>query len=276
MAFRFYHIISALSLDVALGAGVLSLVLGRYLGFRVPVLVLLVLVITVWLIYTLDHLIDARSIQGQATSFRHHFHQHFQKTIWGFLILALVVNLFLLTQIPMVTLVHGFPVFLGVCLYFILSHSFGLGLHKEVLIALFYVLGVFIGPVSLYNGDITPDVILLLVQLGVMAWINLLVFSLFDMKEDAKDGLKSTALLWGESKTSRFVRGLLVACFALLIAGLILFHADRNFVKLQLVFLFMTGTLGVLFYRRDSWSTELNYRYFGDGVFFMPVAYFWF
>ena len=77
MSFRFYHIINALSLDVALGAGVLSLVLGRYIGFRVPVMVLLALVISVWVIYTIDHLLDAKSITHQATSFRHHFHQHF-------------------------------------------------------------------------------------------------------------------------------------------------------------------------------------------------------
>ena len=132
MSFRFYHVINALSLDVALGAGVLSLVLGRYLGFRIPVTVLLILVLAVWIIYTVDHLLDAKSISGQATSFRHHFHQHFFKAILASLILAFAIGIFLITQIPPVTIFYGIPVTLGVVTYFVLNRFFKLTFQKEI------------------------------------------------------------------------------------------------------------------------------------------------
>ena len=158
MSFRFYHIINALSLDVALGAGILSLVIGRYLGFRVPVLVLLILVLTVWIIYTADHLMDAKSISGQASSFRHHFHQHFYRPILICFTIVMVTTVFLVTLIPPVTVFYGIPVVLGVAVYFISNRFFNLAFQKEVLIAVLYVLGVFIGPYSLSGGMIPPGV----------------------------------------------------------------------------------------------------------------------
>lgn len=277
MSFRFYHIINALSLDVALGAGVLSLVLGRYMGFRVPVTVLVVLVLAVWIIYTADHLLDAKSISGQASSFRHHFHQHFFKTILICLIMALVIGILLIIQIPPVTIFYGIPVALGVATYFVLNRFFKLTFQKEILIASLYVIGVFVGPYSLSAGIVPLELRLLLVELGLMVWINLLVFGLFEMKEDKQDGLRSTPMILGEKKTGKMIKILLFTCFAIGTMTLIFFYDNPSFVKLQIVFLFMMGILGTLFFRKESIVQDgLNYRYFGDGIFFMPVAYFWF
>lgn len=277
MSIRIYHLINALSLDVALGTGVLSLVFGRYMGFRVPVLVLLILVLTVWVIYTADHLLDARSIKGQASSFRHHFHQHYFKTISLFLFLALIGIVFLLTQIPPITIFYGFPVILGVSAYFVLNKFFKLTFQKELLISALYVMGVFIGPYSLSNGVASPEIYFVLLQLGFLAWINLLIFGLFEVEEDRKDGLKSTVIIWGEEKSSNLVKYLLITCFSIGLLALIHQFGNQSFMKLQIVFLFMTGVLGILFFRKESIAQNgLQYRYFGDGIFFMPVAYFWF
>ncbi len=277
MSFRFYHIINALSLDVAFGAGVLSLVLGSYMGFRIPVTVLLVLVLTVWVIYTADHLLDAKSIPGQASSFRHHFHQHFFKTIVISFIVVLLTGIFLITQMPPVTIFYGIPVALGVVAYFVLNRFFNLTFQKEILIASLYVIGVFVGPYSLSAGIIPVELTLLLVELGLMAWINLLIFGLFEMDEDKQDGLRSTAIILGEEKTGKMIKVLLFTCFAIGMVTLVFYYDNPSFVKLQIVFLMMMGILGTLFFRKESIVQDgLNYRYFGDGIFFMPVAYFWF
>jgi len=110
-----------------------------------------------------------------------------------------------------------------------------------------------------------------------MAWINLLVFGLYESAEDKQDGMKSTALILGEERTGHMIKILLAGCFALGIAALMLYNHKTDFVKLQIVFLFMMGVLGTLFFRKESLAENgLHYRYFGDGIFFMPVAYFWF
>ena len=278
MSFRFYHIIHALSLDVAFGAGILSLVFGRYMGFRVPVFVLLVLVCAVWLIYTADHLMDAKSIRGQASSFRHHFHQHFFRPILIAFAVVLIGTLFLITQIPPVTVFYGFPVALGVGTYFVLSRFFNMHFQKEVLIAALYVIGVFVGPYSLRDPNmIKPEITLLLVELGLLAWINLLIFSLFEMNEDRQDGLRSTVTIWGEKKTTMLIKVLMGVCLFISISALYQYQDNAAFVKLQLLFLFMLVVLSTLYYRRKFMMHEgIYYRYFGDGIFFMPVAYFWF
>jgi len=277
MTFRFYHIINALSLDIALGAGVLSLVLGRYMGLTVPVFVLLALVISVWMIYTIDHLLDARSIAHQAASFRHHFHQHFQREIFCLLFLAAIGLLIILIQLPPITIFYGIPVVLGVLVYFTLNRLLGLNFQKEILVAVLYVIGVYIGPYSLSSGNIPKEMNFLLFQLALMAWANLLIFGIYELEEDKKDGLKSTVTSWGERKSGILVKLLILATFSLCIVGLWLFAEDVGYVKLQMTFIFMNGVLGTLYFRRESLSQNgLQYRYFGDGIFFMPVAYFWF
>jgi len=277
MSFRFYHIINALSLDVALGAGVLSLVLGRYLGLKVPVLILLILVLTVWSIYTTDHLFDAKSIKAQASSFRHHFHQHFYRQIRIALAFVAAGIIFLVTQIPPITVLYGFPVILAVFAYFILNRFFNMSFQKEILIAVLYVIGIFIGPYSLAEGNVPDEIYYLLVQLGILAWINLLVFGVYEIDHDMQDGLKSTVVVLGLEKTAFMIKTLLILSFSIGIMGLVLFYGYSAYTKLQIVFLFMTGVLGTLFFRRETLSQQgLQYRYFGDGIFFMPVAYLWF
>lgn len=277
MNFRFYHIINALSLDIALGAGILSLVLGRYLGLQIPVFVLLTLVISVWIIYTIDHLMDAKAIPHQASSFRHHFHQHFRKEILIALILSLIGLFFILFQLPPITIFYGIPVVLGVSIYFILNKFFGLTFQKEILIAALYVIGVYIGPYSLSNGEIPKEMSVFLLQLGLMAWANLLIFGIYEQSEDLQDGLKSTVTSWGVQKSGRLVKILLAITFVLAIFGLLTFIDAINYFKLQIVFIFMNGVLGTLYFRRETLAQSgIQYRYFGDGIFFMPVAYFWF
>ncbi|MDA0194766.1 MAG: hypothetical protein O2887_00400 [Bacteroidetes bacterium] len=277
MTFRFYHIINALSLDIALGAGILSLVLGRYLGLQIPVFVLLALVISVWIIYTADHLLDARTIPHQATSFRHHFHQHFRKEILIALFISFIGLFFILVQLPPITIFYGIPVVLGVSIYFILNRFFGLTFQKEILIAALYVIGVYIGPYSLSSGEIPKEMSLFLLQLGLMAWTNLLIFGIYEQGEDLQDGLKSMVTSWGVQKSGQLVKILLSTTFVLAIFGLLTFIEAINYFKLQMVFLFMNGVLGTLYFRRETLvQSGLQYRYFGDGIFFMPVAFFWF
>lgn len=277
MTFRFYHIISALSLDIALGAGVLSLVLGRYMGLQVPVFVLLALVISVWIIYTIDHLMDAKSIPHQATSFRHHFHQHFRKEVMIALSIAIIGLLFILIQLPPITVFYGISVVFGVFTYFILNRLFGLNFQKEILIASLYVIGVYVGPYSLSNDSIPLEMNVLLLQLGLMAWANLMIFGIYEQSEDKQDGLKSTVTSWGERKSGFLVKVLIAVTLVIGIAGLWVFAGVTGYYKLQLVFIFMTGVLGTLYFRRETLSQNgLQYRYFGDGIFFMPIAYFWF
>ena len=110
-----------------------------------------------------------------------------------------------------------------------------------------------------------------------MAWANLLIFGIYEQSEDLQDGLKSTVTSWGVQKSGRLVKILLAITFVLAIFGLLTFIDAINYFKLQIVFIFMNGVLGTLYFRRETLAQSgIQYRYFGDGIFFMPVVYFWF
>ena len=118
---RLYQYINILSLDVVAGAVTGALFFGELLQVPIDPFVLAALALTVWIIYTLDHLRDAMTIPRIASADRHRFHQrHFRimvamvvvvgavdMTIIGFLsydvlragmALGLIVLLYLITQ----------------------------------------------------------------------------------------------------------------------------------------------------------------------------------
>jgi hypothetical protein len=68
-----------LSLDVVAGAVAGALFFGEILQVQLSFSVLTALGLTVWIIYTLDHLRDAKQILNVASTDRHRFHQeHFK------------------------------------------------------------------------------------------------------------------------------------------------------------------------------------------------------
>ncbi|NJL13528.1 MAG: hypothetical protein HC913_11335 [Microscillaceae bacterium] len=66
-----------LSLDVVLGVILMALLGGHICHHPVEKVVLAALGLTVWLIYTLDHLLDAYQIPPPAHTLRHRFHQQY-------------------------------------------------------------------------------------------------------------------------------------------------------------------------------------------------------
>jgi hypothetical protein len=75
---KFYRLLSLLSIDVAVGAVCSSVWFAIMFGVKPGGVAFTALGLTVWLIYTLDHLMDARTIKNKATAKRYQFHQqHF-------------------------------------------------------------------------------------------------------------------------------------------------------------------------------------------------------
>jgi hypothetical protein len=61
-----FHKVNVLSIDVALGSVCAALFFGKYVAVGISPVTLAVLALTVWIIYTVDHLMDAKRITGPA------------------------------------------------------------------------------------------------------------------------------------------------------------------------------------------------------------------
>src|SRR4051812_45818950 len=104
--FRAYRILNLLSLDVAIGAMICAMFFGRLLHVAILPYGFAALGLTVWIIYTADHLRDAKAIRHKATSERHRFHQdHFN-------VLAMMTAVGAIIDIVVIFFIRK-PVFLG-------------------------------------------------------------------------------------------------------------------------------------------------------------------
>ncbi|MEQ8360339.1 MAG: hypothetical protein RH860_12685 [Cytophagales bacterium] len=266
--------INALSIDIAIGAVACSKLLYIILDINSIWHYDLVLGLSVWLIYTADHLVDAKLIKKEAVSFRHRLHQKHFKIISLFALLAILINAaFTLIYFPLEIIIAGLSLMIFVIVHQILNHfskDYFFLFGKEIRVALGYSLGLALCP-FITAKYISPDAYLALSILFLLALINLLFFSTIEREADLEDHFTSISLHWRPDKINLSIK----------IASLICLFLCLYFITLSehtLVGLLLLTMLFVLFlsYRKSQVliSTDL-YRSLGDGIFLIPIVLFW-
>lgn len=261
------------SIDVVLGACVGNLFIARYLQVSIPILHLLVLALSVWLIYTADHLADAYQVKHPAHSPRHLYHQqHFRAISIAFFIL-LLLGLVLAFNLPYKTFILGLALSGLVLVYFMLIKaipSFRY-FYKEFLIAFLYTSGIFLSPVSLYDNPISFEILFVFVQYAVIALVNLLIFALYEAEMDEKDGHYSFIKSVGKKKAKNFVYTCLLIVFFSALVPVISIHTDDRLFKIEVLFLLMDSTLICIMALPVFFQKKERYRILGDAVFLFPT-----
>jgi hypothetical protein len=261
---KFYRLLSLLSIDVAVGAACSSAWFAVLFGIEPRCIVLITLGLTVWIIYSIDHLIDARSIQQVATAKRHQFHQQY------FYKIVLVVVVTSACDAALVFFI-GTDVFIGglwlstlVGLYLISNRW--LGFFKEFLIAVLYCMGILLPVLSLIGFPTAASEWFIISSFFLTVLINILLFSWFDFDADTRDGHQSFATVFGFTKTQRFISMLFVAqgLFQIAIAYL---AGYQVFLLLS-----MNSILLLIFCKANSFRGNENFRLLGDAIFFFPLA----
>lgn len=185
-----------LSLDVVLGAMAGMLFFEDVLNVVVPVESYLILAMAVWSIYTLDHLWDARVVREKASLDRHRFHQQNFWILSWILIFTIISGLVIVLLTPHLKFILIPGLFLGFMMLVWMSilHLSGKKLSwlKEVSTSVFYVLGISLAPFfKLLPNEIPFPFYLFLIGYFSLAFVNLLILSFLDEKEDKRDGFGS-------------------------------------------------------------------------------------
>jgi hypothetical protein len=216
--------ISWLSIDVVVGsmAGMYFFMDLFHASLSWPAFALLGL--AVWSIYTLDHLIDIRSIRTELVP-RREFHRKFRKALWFLLILTVLIGLVgaftwfgwgkeLQLTLILALLIVGSRVMI---------RKIGPGWMKEFSIAVFYVIGIVWLPLLRAEAvDITWTALLYVPTYILLAFLNLLMLSFLDRDEDAKSGFFSVASTLPTQKIIQLIRQLAFGLIFLSLAGFIL------------------------------------------------------
>lgn len=262
---QFYRLFRALSLDIVIGAVLVSMLIARQLNLEVPVLIYLTLAVAVWLIYTWDHLSDAAGIDNPST-FRHQFHKRYQKVLLGSMVVGLIVGATLVFYLPIQTVYFGVAAAALVMVYFLLVKFWDGFVYKEIVSALLYSLGVFVGPLSLYQ-EFSLFIILMYFQILVIALMNLMIFSLFEDKTDKADGFVSLIQLLGD-RSKLVINILFVLSMSITAVLFLVFQLPDS---IALLFTAMSAILLLINLNQKYFNSFDRYRILGDGIFYLPL-----
>ena len=223
--------------------------------------------ITVWIIYTTDHLIDVHKLSREASSQRHRFHQK----NFNSLLLALIVGIgadcalsfFILKPI----LYWGIGLALAVGVYLCFQQR--LLWFKELLVSFVYAAGVLLPTMALMTTELSGSEIILIVFFTLTAFINLVLFSWYDQESDSRDSQISLVTIIGNEQVKRILV-ILFLIQAILFMGLVLDSTYR--IEASILFL-MNVALLIIFRFPDFFSDKAYYRTVGDTVFLFPLPY---
>ena len=267
-----YKYIQALSLDVAFGSTVMSAFIARFMDVTVPLEVYVSLFTAVWLIYTIDHLIDANRLKSDKASFRHTLHKKYFKeltTFWIFVFLfGVLFSVFLPIETRKVGFIASALVIVHLVLVYLLGSKISIFIQKELGIAFTYCVGIAVGPVSLSSG-IDGFGYFFMGQIFILAFINLLEFSWFDRSVDKEQEHSSAVSNLGE----RVVLDIVFFLFTMFVLSLVVaFLFFPQFARFEMILGVMGITLFLIFAFQKHFIKNDRYRVFGDLIFLFPLV----
>ncbi|MDN5212679.1 hypothetical protein QQ020_11505 [Fulvivirgaceae bacterium BMA12] len=269
---KIYRYLRILSVDVVMGACISAIFIANYIGVQIKVAPLFTLAICVWLIYTADHLIDAYHIKHKPHSLRHFYHKKYFRPLVYLFIIACSIGLISLAFLPGKTVFWGAILLVAIFTHFLLLKLIGIrpSIHKEFLVAIIYVSGIFLVPLSIYKGAINIDLWILYGQYLGLALINLLLFAVIEESIDKRDGHTSFVQFAGPKLTMSIIWVLLILSSLYPIYALIA-ASSRYGIVYQLIILAMSITLAIIAYKKEYFSKRERYRIYGDAIFLYPI-----
>ncbi len=272
-----YRTIQLLSLDVVTGALVSGVMAASILKVELPWTWWIGLPLSVWVLYTADHLLDALKVGMEASSERHRFHAVWIRPLGIFWVVGLLIcMIYLPLVVPPELLWLGLALGLLAGLHFFLVWVIkGVSapwLAKEIGVAMVYTLGVWGGPVMLNGLGSAQEIWIPLVQFFFLALFNLMTFSIYEEMLDEQDGFTS----WVRGLGTRVSYRLLLL-FNGIIVGLgtldLWVKWDVSQGWLQVTFLGMLLILNWVAWNPSVFSLHHRYRAVADGVFMIPVVW---
>jgi hypothetical protein len=269
---RIYHLVHLLSLDVALGAMAGMYFFVNLLDTAIPTGLYLLLAMAVWVIYTLDHVLDTFIQADLLKSPRHIFHLKFRKPISILLLLVTGVGFLILF------LVETLQVYLlpGVVLGFVILSVRGIlkqlgtngALLKEFSTACLYVAGISLAPIWTCDFCLTGNSSYFFIAYVLIAWLNLLVLSFLDADIDKKAGFHSILSILTIPTLQRLILGIGVFTGVLL---LLLFIFLDSYHHIHTALLLLMLSIHLIQYLQHDKIGEDKIRQRLEASFLIPL-----
>jgi hypothetical protein len=270
---KIYRHIHFLSLDIVLGALASSCFAARLFGVEPGGVWWIILALTVWLLYTGDHMLDASRNKKKVKREMHYFMLKHRKLVIYSLGVVAVVNFMLIINLLEKELFKYALVLAGlVLLFYAMRHLFRknriLQIPGEFFVMLLYMAGTWLGPAVAYEGDFEAGHgMIALIFLGILL-MNLGVISIYDIKPDKRMGIASLANLIGIKRTSNLILGTAIAIYLVSLLQFLVFDMDR-YSQYALVLAGMATILLLVLYYPTRFRKQDHFRLAADAVLLM-------
>ncbi len=267
-----------LSLDVVVGALAMGLFAVKLLQVNPNKWWWLVLALSVWAVYTSDHLIDGFSQKDLAVIQRHQIHYLFRIPLMVAIGLSSVVAvtltfLFLNKTVIIVGVIIGFLAMLYLALVYI-SRKHQHYFHKEFFISLFYVAGIWLAPATAAPHGLLLFHRLTMAAIVLLVWYEGILVSTFEMEKDIRDGHNSFAVNFGREKTKFLLNILLIAIVIVILILLVVAKNETEYFSVLLETIMVLSLLSIIKFP-GFFSKHEYYKTFGELIFWLP-ALIWF
>lgn len=273
----FFNFINTYSILVAVGSFSSYLFFSDLFNVKPNYIVASGLSIGLWVIYTLDHLLDGLSIGVNASSVRHREHFLKHKLITRLILSGLLSLIGLSFWLP--ETYYSYILFLCMLtsLHFWINYTLSvrfiaLRYFKEVFVAFVVTIGFVITPTFEAQSDINVNqVICVFLFFYLINLSNLFLFSYFDKERDQKDNMITIAQFYGLEK----LRGLIYLGIGVSFIVLVISFMYGHIVGVSfLIFLAMQTTLLGIIIFPSFFRTNDRYRFFGDLIYLYPLITF--
>ena len=270
---KIYRTLHFLSLDIVLGALASSCFASGLFASDPGWIWYITLALTVWLLYTGDHLLDAWKHRNKMERELHYFMMKNRKTlVWSMGVVA-VVNILLIFNLLNQELLK-YALFLAglVLLFYAMRHVFRknrlLSVPGEFFVLLLYLAGTWLGPVVAMEGSFEAGQgMIALIFMGILL-MNLGVISLYDMKLDTRMGISSLANLLGMKRTKNMLLGTAIAIYLISLLQFMVFEMDR-YSQYALILAGMCTILLLVLYYPSRFRKNDYFRLTADAVLYM-------
>ncbi len=263
-------------MDVVVGALATGLFTIKILDVNPPVWWWFVLALAVWVVYTVDHLLDGWNTQYKpAVIYRHIYHYRYHKALISLLFLAILIILTILfLYSPAKLIQRGLIISLIVLIYFV-AGKFSKKMkrflfQKELFIAMIYVTGIAVGPVTFSDAPLQSWQVILMISLILLAWAEGVMAAYFDYEKDLHDGHISFATVFGKTATRYFLIALHIFIFIILKINILLISDFRSFAAIMIEMV-MNLLLLLILLNPATMQKNDRFRIFGEMIFWLPA-----
>jgi 4-hydroxybenzoate polyprenyltransferase len=231
------------------------------------------LALTVWILYTGDHILDAWKHRKRPQRELHKFiFRHRRNLIWFMGVITVVDLLLVFNLLSTAYLKYGMALAGLVLLFYATRHLLRrnriLFIPGELFVLVLYMAGTWLGPFVSRTEPLHSTQALIALMFGLVLFMNLGIISLYDIHIDSRLGIVTLARTLGPKATRNLLVGTGMVIYLLAILQLMVFGMDRLF-RFPLILSAMATLLLMVLLMPSYFRKNDYYRWAADAVLYL-------